>query len=184
MARVLHLLVVVVFKGGKMAFPKRRGRLTEAQRRSEWQRSTAKLSDLPQEFPADSPSIAEWLKEPPLPPKAHLIRRTSDEKPALPLEKHVLAAALRALHKDPRVALVERTQSGVFQDGNRYIRVGTPGKLDVTGMLVGGRYFEMEAKRPGQKPDERQALRISTIRANGGISGYFTSADEALALLP
>jgi hypothetical protein len=164
-------------------FPKRRGRLTEAQRRGEWSKASAKLLDLlPSE--SESPSIAEWLGEPPLPPKAHRIRRTADEKPALPLEKHVLAAALRALHKDPRVALVERTQSGVFQDGNRYIRVGTPGKLDVTGMLVGGQYFEMEAKRPGQKPDERQALRISTIKANGGISGYFTSADEALALLP
>lgn len=119
-----------------------------------------------------------------LPPKREKITRPVDGKPALPLEKEVLADVLKALRDDPRVALAERAQSGVFQDGDRYIRVGTPGKLDITIMLVGGRYGEIEVKRPGGKPDERQALRISTIRANGGISGYATSAEEALALLP
>jgi hypothetical protein len=164
-------------------FPKRRGRLTEAQRRSEWQRSSAKLSDLDAES-SDSPSIREWLGEPQLPPKAHLIRRTSDEKPALPLEKHVLAAGLKALRQDPRVAFAQRQQSGLFQEGLRTIRVGAPGLLDINGMLKGGQYFEFEAKRPGNKPDERQALRIAFVRQHGGISGFFTSAEEALALLP
>ena|SRR3990167_9890740 len=163
--------------------PLRRGRLTELQRRSLWQRTTARCSDSGDE-PSASPSIAEWLGEDPLPPKAHRIRRTSDDKPALPLEKHVLAAALKALKRDPRVHLVERTQSGMFQEGDRYVRVGFSGKLDITGMLKGGAYFELEAKRPGQKPDERQAMRIAHVRSGGGISGYFTSADEALALLP
>lgn len=119
-----------------------------------------------------------------LPPKREKIRRTVDDKPALPLEKEVLAAAMQALRLDPRVAIVDRRQSGVFQDGDRYIRVGSVGVLDVSGMLIGGQYFELEAKRPGQKPDERQALRIAKVREGGGISGYFTSVDEALALLP
>lgn len=164
-------------------FQKRRGRLTEAQRRSEWQKASAKLADLEQE-PTGSPSIREWLGEEPLPPKAHKIRRTADEKPALPLEKHVLAAALKALHRDPRVAFVQRQQSGLFQEGLRTIRVGTPGLLDINGMLKGGRYFELEAKRPGNKPDLRQAQRIAFVIQHGGVSGYFTSAAEALALLP
>lgn len=119
-----------------------------------------------------------------VPPKRDRIRRTSDDKPAMPLEREVLAAALEALRLDPRVALVDRRQSGVFQEGERFIRVGTRGTLDVSGMLKGGRYFEIEAKRPGEKPDPRQALRIAHIREQGGISGFFTSADEALALLP
>lgn len=168
----------------------RRRQLTEYERRSEYQKETAKANELDpdaaewQAAEQKSPSIREWLGEEPLPPKAHRINRTADDKPAMPLEKHVLAGALKALSRDPRVALVERTQSGLFQEGNRFIRVGSRGKLDITGMLKGGRYFEIEAKRPGEKPDERQALRIAFVRQHGGIAGYFTSAAEALALLP
>jgi len=159
----------------------RRGSLTEKQRRSLWQRTTARCTPDEQ---SDSPSIAEWLGEEPLPPKSHKIRRTSDEKPALPLEKHVLKAALKALRGDPRVAFADRQQSGVFHEGERFIRVGAPGKLDIVGLLKGGRYMELEAKRPGEKPDLRQAQRIAFVIQHGGVSGYFTSAEEALALLP
>lgn len=119
-----------------------------------------------------------------LPPKRDRIRRPVDGKPVVPLEKHVLAEVLDALRQDPRVALVDRRQSGVFQEGERYIRVGTRGTLDISGMLIGGIYFEVECKRPGQKPDARQANRIEAIRRNGGIAGYATSAEEAIALLP
>lgn len=119
-----------------------------------------------------------------LPPKRNQVRRPYDGKPAAPLEKEVLAAALHALRDDPRVWICDRRQSGVFQDGDRYITVGQKGHLDISGMLKGGRYFEIEAKRPGEKPDERQLQRIEHIRKGGGISGYFTSVEEALALLP
>lgn len=113
------------------------------------------------------------------------IDRIHHQRGALvPYERDVLAAALSALRSDPRVAFADRRQSGVFQEGNRWIRVGTRGVLDISGMLRGGRYFELEAKRPGEKPDERQRRRIEAIQAGGGISGYFTSAIEALALLP
>jgi hypothetical protein len=118
------------------------------------------------------------------PKRAARIRRPVDGKPALPLEKHVLAEVLQALRRDLRVALIDRRQSGAFMEGDRWITVGTPGTLDISGMLVGGRYFEIECKRPGQKPDERQALRIARIVKGGGISGYATSAEEAIALLP
>lgn len=129
------------------------------------------------------PEVAEKLSTA-LPPKRDRVRRPVDGKPVIPFERDVLAAALQALRHDPRVALVDRRQSGVFQEGERFIRVGTRGVLDISGMLKGGRYFEIEAKRPGEKPDERQAMRIATVQASGGVSGYFTSADEALALLP
>lgn len=100
------------------------------------------------------------------------------------LERHVLADCLEALRKDPRVAMVERQQSGVFREGDRFIKVGTRGALDIKGMLIGGRTFEIECKRPGERPDPRQAERIEAIRRNGGIAGFATSAEEALALLP
>ncbi len=119
-----------------------------------------------------------------LAPKRARIRRPVDGKPAVPLEKEVLADVLQALRNDPRVAMIERSQSGLFQDGDRYIRVGTRGKLDITLMLVGGRYGEIECKREGLSPDERQQARIEAIKRNGGIAGYAWSAESALALLP
>lgn len=119
-----------------------------------------------------------------LPPKRDRVKRPADGKPALPLEKHVLAECLAALLADPRVAIAERAQSGLFQDGDRYIRVGTPGKLDISLMLVGGRYGEIECKREGKFPDERQWKRIYLIRNNGGIAGCAHNAAEAIALLP
>lgn len=121
-------------------------------------------------------------KEPRLIP---LPKQRAPRKPSgRPLERDILAAVLDALRRDPRVALVERTQSGLFQDGNRYIRVGTRGKADITFMLVGGRYGECEVKRPGNEPDPRQAERIATINANGGLAFCAHSAEEAIASLP
>jgi hypothetical protein len=119
-----------------------------------------------------------------IPPKRTYIRRPVDKKPVYQLEKEVLADALQALRNDPRVWIVDRNQSGVFQDGDRFIRIGSKGQLDIKGMLHGGAYFEIEAKRPGEKPDENQLRRIEHVRKGGGISGWFTSAAEALALLP
>lgn len=128
---------------------------------------------------ADKPSLVQAP-----PPKQDRVRRPVDGKPAVPLEKTVLADALQALRNDPRVWIVDRRQSGVFVEGDRHIRVGTKGVLDISGMLKGGKYFELEAKRPGAKPDERQAARIETVKKGGGVSGYFWSVESALALLP
>src|SRR5882762_965019 len=119
-----------------------------------------------------------------IPPKRVKVRRPVDGKPAAPLEREVLADILQALRNDPRVWICDRTQSGMFQDGERFIRVGTKGKLDITLMLKGGAYGEIEVKRPGAKPDERQWRRIYHIRAGGGFAGYAGNTDEALALLP
>ncbi len=113
-------------------------------------------------------------------PKPRAARRPSGK----PLERDVLKAIMQALRRDPRVATCERQQSGVFREGNRWIRVGTPGVLDIKGMLVGGRAFEIEVKRPGGAPDPRQQRRIDALRANGAVAGCATSVDEALALLP
>lgn len=103
-----------------------------------------------------------------------------------PLEKHVLAAVIAALRLDRRVASVERNQSGVFQDGERYVRVGSRGKLDLTVYLKDGRYIEIEVKRA---PDVKllssaQWERMKSIRASGGLSGWCWSVESALALLP
>lgn len=102
-----------------------------------------------------------------------------------PLERDVLKAIVRVLQHDPRVVRVERNQSGVFQDGERYIRVGVKGKLDLTVYLKSGRYAEIEVKRDGKtKPEPHQQARIDEIRRQGGIAGWAWSAESAIALLP
>jgi hypothetical protein len=111
-------------------------------------------------------------------------RRSAVRSNSVPLEKTILADVLGALRMDERVALVDRRQAGTFMDGDRYVQVGTRGTLDISGMLVGGRYFEIEVKRPGKHPDENQRHRIEAIRLHGGIAGCAHSAEEALALLP
>lgn len=120
----------------------------------------------------------------PPPPKAREIRRPVDGRPVVPLEKEVLASVLEALRNDPRIWICDRRQSGVFMEGERYIRVGQKGHLDISGMLRGGKYIELEVKRPGEKPNERQQERIEHVRKGGGISGYCWSVESALALLP
>jgi hypothetical protein len=110
-------------------------------------------------------------------------RPGSDGKP---LERHVLKAVVAALRLHPRVAKVERNQSGLFQDGDRLIRVGSKGKLDLTVYLKDGRYIEIEVKRG---PDVKllspaQIARIKEIRSNGGLAGWCWSVESAIELIP
>lgn len=120
-----------------------------------------------------------------LPPKRHRVRRPVDGKPAAPYERDVLAQIISALRHDQRVARVERNQSGVFKEGNRFIRVGVRGKLDLTVYLKTGRFVEIEVKRDQKhKPELHQAARIEEIKRDGGLAGWAWSAESALALLP
>lgn len=119
--------------------------------------------------------------------RAHRSRtRSTPWADGRPLERDVLKQVIAAFKADPRVASVERNQSGVFQDGDRYIRVGSRGKLDLTVYLTDGRYLECEVKR-GQQPSllrEQQRKRIQAIRSSGGLAGWCWSRESALALLP
>lgn len=112
-------------------------------------------------------------------PKERAPRKPSGK----PLERDIVREIISALRKHPHVASVQRRQSGVFRDGERWIRVGQVGESDIGGMLHGGRAFEIEVKVPGREPDERQAARIEKIRAAGGIAGCAHSVEEAIALI-
>lgn len=102
-----------------------------------------------------------------------------------PLERDILKEIVRVLRNDPRVSSVERNQSGVFQDGNRFIRVGVKGKLDLTVYLKSGKYAEIEVKRDSKSAlTPEQSTRIAQIKRAGGIAGWAWSAESALALLP
>ena len=98
-------------------------------------------------------------------------------------EASVLKAIIAALRKHPKVASVERNQSGVFRDGDRWIRVGSKGKLDLTCYLTSGLYIEIEVKSAKGVVSPEQQKRIETIRAKGGMAGVARSVAEAEALV-
>ena len=100
-----------------------------------------------------------------------------------PLERDVLKQIIHVLRHDPRVVRVERNQSGVFQDGNRYVKVGRRGDPDIGGMLKGGRTFAIEVKRPGFNPDPLQQKRLDEIAAAGGLAGCAHSVEEAVLIV-
>ena len=154
--------------------------------------ASALPDDHPRKASSDSALERQRANLPALPGKRHTRIKPQTacdidavyNKPTTPLEREVLKAVTKALRADPRVARVERNQSGTFREGERWIKVGTRGKLDLTVYLKSGRYMEIEVKRPGGKPDPRQALRIEAIKREGGLAGWCWSAESALALLP
>lgn len=64
----------------------------------------------------------------------------------------------------------------------RHVYMGVMGDPDLYGVYR-GRHFEMEVKRPGEKPTDRQAQRLVSWRAAGAIAGVVHSLAEAQALL-
>lgn len=110
-------------------------------------------------------------------------RKAAVRDPSKVYEADILQAILKALRKHPKVARVERRQSGVFQDGGRWVKVGRRGDPDISGILHGGRVFGIEVKRPGEVPSEIQWQRINEINAAGGLAGWADSVEMALALL-
>lgn len=124
---------------------------------------------------------------PPLPERLVKMGTKRTYKPSgKPLERDILKEVMRDLRADPRVARVDRNQSGVFQEGNRHIRVGSRGKLDLTVYLRDGRFVEIEVKRAPQVGllSEAQRERIRSIKAEGGIAGWCWNSASAIALLP
>lgn len=112
-------------------------------------------------------------------PKRVVVRKPS----AKPKEASVLKAIIDALRTHPKVASVERNQSGVFREGERWIRVGSKGKLDLTVYLRDGRYMELEVKRPGEKLSDHQIERIRKIRQGGGLADWARSVEQARAII-
>ena len=136
----------------------------------------AAFGDIPAELQASHDTLVAGL------PKQRGPRAPS--KPSgKPLERDVLRAILRALKNHPLVAMVQRRQSGVFREGDRFVRVGKRGEADVSGILKGGRSFAIEVKRPGGKPSELQTEFIRCVIAAGGVAGVATSVEEALAII-
>ena len=65
----------------------------------------------------------------------------------------------------------------------RLYRGAPAGTSDILGCLPGGRFFAIEAKRPGMKPTEKQSAFLESVRATGGIAGVACSVEEAAEVL-
>ena len=121
------------------------------------------------------------------------IRRPVDGKPAAPLEQDIKTAILEAIALRRDVVFVGKFNRGQAVATNDYGETRyTPfnsvsGFPDIHGLLVGGRAFYIEVKRPPphyRKPDDTQQRFLDEARVGGACAGVACSVEEAMALLP
>jgi hypothetical protein len=88
---------------------------------------------------------------------------------------------LQAEQTRGRVAWFCRVNGGMMQLGHGrimyfyrvYLPLALPsnkGYADLHGMLVNGRYFALEVKRPGEKETPEQSAFLNSVRSAGGIA--------------
>lgn len=89
-----------------------------------------------------------------------------------PLESTIVASIMRWLKKQPGVK-AEKTHGGMY---------GRAGKPDISG-CVNGRRFEIEVKRPGNKPTKLQLKELREWSEAGAITGVAYSLEDVKELL-
>jgi hypothetical protein len=101
-----------------------------------------------------------------------------------PPEAAVLKAVKRALELHPRVAWVERLNSGAgqiaFADGakSQWMRFAWRGAPDLLGQMVDGRILCVEAKRPSGRLRPDQEAFLNVVRCQGGVAFVARSVDD------
>ena len=99
-------------------------------------------------------------------------------------EAPVLKAILHLLRVHPLVTECWRQNAGQIPVGDgRFIRLGDKGKLDIAGRLKDGRYFEIEAKAPGRKPEPHQQARIDYLLSTGAVAGWADNVEQAKRII-
>lgn len=92
--------------------------------------------------------------------------------PQPPRESSITKAIINAVRRALPQAVIRK----------RHVTMGVMGDPDLYGS-IDGLHFEIEVKRPGNKPTELQLRRLSEWRAAGAITGIAHSAEEALEIL-
>lgn len=113
-------------------------------------------------------------------------KRAAAQASGMVLERVILKETIAALRKHPKVTEVRRNQVGTFRDGERYIRVGQKGLLDLSvNFLKDGieRYGEVECKSASGALTAEQSKRIEVLRKRGGFAGMVRTAEEAVRLI-
>jgi hypothetical protein len=94
-------------------------------------------------------------------------------------ERDILKDVLGAVTYHPRVAWAERMNSGVMQQGGRYVRFGFVGCPDIIGQLRDGRFLAIEVKRAGKDATEKQLEFLGRVHRNHGLAFVARSAADA-----
>ena len=132
-------------------------------------------------------------------------RRAGKQLPdnAIPYERDVLRAVLKALELHPRVAWAHRLNTGMCMLPGRGgklqpVRFGFEGAPDIIGQMGEdsalysssprlewrkGAFLAVECKRPGKEPTMGQAAFLLTVREAGGVAFCATSVDDVYARL-
>lgn len=126
----------------------------------------------------------------PVKPKRE-VRRPLDGVPVVPLEKDIQKTIIAALELRRDVVFVGRFNRGqavaTYNGETRYTPFNSvKGFPDIHGLLVGGRAFYIEVKRPPPayvKPDKSQQDFLDAARVGGAAAGVATSIEEAEAIL-
>lgn len=98
-------------------------------------------------------------------------------------ESDIQSAIMSMLLWHPKVAWAFVTTTGVVNRRGSYITVGVKGMPDILGQLKTGQLFGIEVKKPKEKPSDDQYKFINMIVTNGGVAGWATSIEEAMAVL-
>ena len=72
-----------------------------------------------------------------------------------------------------------RRNVGAMQEGDRFIRFSAPGQSDLWGVDRMGRHWEIECKRPGNKPTPKQLEWLKAMSDRGCVAYWADSASIA-----
>lgn len=101
-------------------------------------------------------------------------------------EGDIVRDIIAAYEGHPRIKLW-RQNTGAIRRGSRFIRFGTVGSADITGIMDGGRRVEVECKKLGNKTHKdrikAQADYGDMIRKHGGVYILAFSVDDVKAVL-
>jgi len=130
----------------------------------------------------------------------HDIKPSAPRAAPVSREGPVLSACIDLLHAHPKVLFAVRQNSGAASyehSSGRYaplwfykwVKVPEPVTLpDLWGMLVSGRMFFFEVKRPDWKRpsddrERRQEAFLTTVHSRGALSQFITDTEQILKLL-
>ena len=110
----------------------------------------------------------------------------------VPSEHDVQTSILALLRRHPKVARAIRYNSGSFRirgapgQPDRWFKANDcPGHSDLAGVLVGGRAFYFEIKKPGKssKPGDLQDTFLCEMAFAGALAAEVSSVDQVIQLL-
>lgn len=100
-------------------------------------------------------------------------------------EREVQASIVEYFAAVYKIELHRRNTGAVpasYKGKDRFIRFSKPGMADLWGIEPGtGRHIEIETKRKGKTPTEKQSLWLEWCQAQGAIAFYADSLDMAIA---